>query len=165
MTSVVALYRGKERQCWRRRTQQVVLEWVGRHFVGVSRLRFHLFTPRFFLRGGARASLAGASYNRSKSVTSAHALLRAYLKDYFLGEDWVDVLLEDSIRFQVTGALSVGGVEREHGEMAWIEPDQIESNYPALHELLVDLHALPFELNLKQPGLRLSSPIRGERAV
>lgn len=54
-------------------------------------------------------------------------------------------------------------LEREHGEMAWIEADQLEYGYPALHELVANLHALAFELNLKEPGLRLSRPFQGEK--
>ena len=46
--------------------------------------------------------------------------------------------------------------------MAWIEPDQLEYGYPALHELVANMHALAFELNLKEPGLRLSRPFQGE---
>jgi len=70
--------------------------------------------------------------------------------------------VEDSLRFRETGKLHHLGVEREHGEMAWVEPDQLEYGYPALHELVVNLHALAFELNLKEPGLGLSRPFQGE---
>lgn len=87
------------------------------------------------------------------------------VKDSFLGDDWVSPLLEDSLRFKATGKLHPLDLEREHGEMAWIEPDQVEYGYPALHELVVNLHALAFELNLKEPGLRLSRPFQGEIAV
>ena len=74
------------------------------------------------------------------------------------------MLLEDSVRFQGTGKLGLREIDREHGEMAWVEPAQLEYGYPALHELVVNIHALAFELNLKDPRLRLSHPFRGEDA-
>ena len=74
----------------------------------------------------------------------------------------MSVLLEDSVRFQGTGKLGLRDVDPEHGEMAWVEPAQLEYGYPALHELVVNVHALAFELNLKDPRLRLSHPYRGE---
>lgn len=70
--------------------------------------------------------------------------------------------MEDSLRFKETGKLHPLSLEREHGETAWIEADQLEYGYPALHELVVNLHALAFELNLKDPRLRLSRPFQGE---
>lgn len=72
------------------------------------------------------------------------------------------MLLEDSVRFKDTGRVRPGGLGREHGEMAWVEPEELESGYPALHELVVNLHALAFELNYKEPRLRLARPFRGE---
>ena len=75
------------------------------------------------------------------------------------------MLLEDSVRFQGTGKLGLRGVDPEHGEMAWVEPAQLEYGYPALHELVVNVHALTFELNLKGPRLRLSHPFRGEGSL
>ncbi|CAM9785691.1 unnamed protein product, partial [Laminaria digitata] len=83
------------------------------------------------------------------------------VQDSFLGEEWVSVLLEDSVRFQGTGKLGLRGVDPEYGEMAWVEPAQLEFGYPALHELVVNVHALAFELNLKDPRLRLSHPFHG----
>lgn len=87
------------------------------------------------------------------------------MKDSFLGNEWVSVLLEDSVRFQGTGKLGLRGVDPEYGEMAWVEPAQLEYGYPALHELVVNVHALTFELNLKDPRLRLSHPFRGEGSL
>lgn len=77
------------------------------------------------------------------------------------------MLLEDCIRFAGTEKLSPGleggGGAGEHGEIAWVEPTaELESTYPGLHELVVNLHALPFELNSKAPGLRLARPCRGK---
>lgn len=83
-------------------------------------------------------------------------------KDSFLGHAWVDPLLEDSLRFKATGNLHPLDLERQHGEMAWVEADQLERGYPALQELVLNLHALAFELNLKEPGLRLARPFQGE---
>ena len=50
----------------------------------------------------------------------------------------------------------VGGTS---GEMLWVDAntERYEEEYPALHELLTQLHALPFELNKKA---RLSLSIR-----
>lgn len=84
-------------------------------------------------------------------------------KDSFLGEGWAPVLLEDSVRFQWHGKLGPVGIEPKHGEMAWVETGELESKYPALHELVTCLHALPFELNLKEPNLSLARPFRGKR--
>lgn len=100
----------------------------------------------------------------SRRLTSTPpALYSKSNKDSFLGDEWVTPLVEDSLRFRETGKLHHLGVEREHGEMAWVETDQLEYGYPALHELVVNLHALAFELNLKEPGLRLSRPFQGEK--
>ena len=84
-------------------------------------------------------------------------------KDSFLGEGWASVLLDDSLRFQEGGRLGPAGVEREHGEMAWVELEELQPRYPGLHELLTSLHALPFELNLREPRLGLALPFRGKR--
>lgn len=86
------------------------------------------------------------------------------LQDSFLGGEWVSPLLEDSARFATAGKLHHLGLEPEHGEMAWVEAAQLEYDYPALYELIVNLHALAFELNLKEPGLALSRPFQGKRA-
>ncbi|CAB1112658.1 unnamed protein product [Ectocarpus sp. CCAP 1310/34] len=86
---------------------------------------------------------------------------RFSVQDSFLGEEWVSPLLEDSARFQAAGKLHPLGLEPEHGEMAWVEPDNVEFGFPALHELVVNLHALAFELNLKDPELRLRRAFQG----
>lgn len=91
--------------------------------------------------------------------------MKRHAKDSFLGDEWIAPLLEDSLRFKATGELHPLGLEREHGEMAWIEADRLEYGYPALHELVVNLHALTFELNRKEPGLRLRQPFQGEAVV
>jgi hypothetical protein len=49
---------------------------------------------------------------------------------------------------------------------AWVEPGPaLEAEYPALHEVLSRLHALPFELNRKQGPLRLTQPQPGMTLV
>lgn len=55
-------------------------------------------------------------------------------------------------------------MRRCDGEMAWVEPGQLDP-YPALGELVANLHALAFELNRKEPTLRLGQPFRGELCV
>lgn len=82
-----------------------------------------------------------------------------------MGEGWVSVLLEDSIRFERTKKLNPWGGSFEQGEMAWLEADKMKSKFPALHELVVNLHALAFELNLKDPSLKLNRPFRGKFLV
>lgn len=74
-------------------------------------------------------------------------------------------LLEDSARFQAAGKLHPLGLEPEHGEMAWVEPNNLEFGFPALHELVVNLHALAFELNLKDPKLGLRRAFQGNQRV
>jgi tetratricopeptide (TPR) repeat protein len=55
--------------------------------------------------------------------------------------------------------MAVGGTA---GEMLWVDAntERYEEEYPALHELLTQLHALPFELN-KKARLSLSIPFPG----
>jgi hypothetical protein len=46
--------------------------------------------------------------------------------------------------------------------MAWIECDDIVESYPALGELVQQLHALPYEINAKSNcALRLLQPALG----
>lgn len=73
-------------------------------------------------------------------------------------------MLEDSVRFAATVGLKAETVRRCDGEMAWVEPGQLDP-YPALDELVANLHALTCELNLKEPTLRLGRPFRGELCV
>lgn len=111
---------------------------------------------RYVIRGACNKS------RKPSRLLSLRKKINFGTKDSFLGVEWVSVLLEDSVRFQGTGKLGLRGVDPEHGEMAWVEPTQLEYGYPALHELVVNVHALAFELNLKDPRLRLSHPFRGE---
>jgi hypothetical protein len=51
---------------------------------------------------------------------------------------------------------------RVDSRFAWIDPtDPVEDAYPALHEALSRLHALPFELNRKLPKAFLEQPLPG----
>lgn len=78
-------------------------------------------------------------------------------------EEWSSVLLQDCERFAADGKLTAGTGGIGQGEMAWVEPtSELEATLPALHELLVNLHAIPYELNSKASGLRLARPLRGE---
>lgn len=87
-------------------------------------------------------------------------------EDNFLCEDgWDPAFLNDCSRFGAeAGRLAVDAtMGATRGEMAWVEPDAaLESTFPALHELLLNLHALAYELNHKAPGLSLARPCRGK---
>jgi len=92
------------------------------------------------------------------------------VQDDFLGEEWPALLYEDAVRFMASGQMTpipVAEREREgvHGEIAFVEPSQLEESYPALAELIKNLHALPFELRSKVPSLNLMSPLPGSTAV
>lgn len=86
----------------------------------------------------------------------------------FLGSEWSSLVLDDVIRFvadekmvEMSNGSSVltcpyngtnSSSSERHGEMtgsrmAWIEEDAIAESYPALGELLQQLHALPYEIN------------------
>lgn len=78
--------------------------------------------------------------------------------DGFLGEEWPPLILADVRRFASSGRMARAA--ETDGMIAWIEVDQCTEEYPALAELLQQLHALPHELNRKG-GLRLSAASRG----
>lgn len=81
----------------------------------------------------------------------------------YLGEEWLNILQNDIVRFltkeQLTyvdeaGSAVVPSVEEgielqsRFQRMCWLENDEsIQERYPAIAELLDQLHALPFELN------------------
>ena len=93
----------------------------------------------------------------------------------FLGSEWSSLVLEDVKRFVADEKMA----EMSHGSsvltcpfneadsssseirppdvsvsrMAWIEEDAIAESYPALGELLQQLHALPYEINGAQQTL------------
>lgn len=55
-----------------------------------------------------------------------------------------------------------GGHSSPSPRMAWIESDDLTGSYPALAELIQQLHALPYEINAKSDcALRLLRPSRG----
>ena len=88
----------------------------------------------------------------------------------FLGTEWSTLVLEDVIRFaadeKMTGMSNETSIlncplgypndnhsrdSKSHdaniSRMAWIEEDTVSESYPALGELLQQLHALPYEIN------------------
>lgn len=86
----------------------------------------------------------------------------------FLGSEWSSLVLDDVIRFvadekmaEMSNGSSVLTVPCNYvdcsnseklpdasiSRMAWIEEDAIAESYPALGELLQQLHALPYEIN------------------
>lgn len=79
----------------------------------------------------------------------------------FLGADWIPVLQKDLLRFVRDEKMSlidrngvaVGDVKVEevaHQRIAWLEhDDDLKENYPALYELVDNLHGLAYELNAK----------------
>ncbi|CAM9957946.1 unnamed protein product, partial [Choristocarpus tenellus] len=90
--------------------------------------------------------------------------------DSFLGEGWAAIVLNDCLRLasgsRLTERLPAAGVSGccRGEEVAWVEPGELEEAYPAMFELVTNLHALPFELNCKA-GLRLSRPFRASTMV
>ncbi len=90
----------------------------------------------------------------------------------FMGEDWAQAIREDIVRYcqdermsaldRFGAAADACRVREMHGgvpvEIAWIEPDErLGSAYPALLELVKQLHTLPFELNGGAVALGLMS--------
>eukprot|EP00903_Cladosiphon_okamuranus_P005751 g5705.t1 len=145
---------------------QVLQEAFAREVIGVITAVQATERAQAVLDKGQLASPTSveASWDQLEGATVSDLSQRGKsfsVQDSFLGDEWVSPLLEDSLRFKATGKLHPLDLEREHGEMAWIEPDQLEHGYPVLHELVVNLHALAFELNLKEPGFRLSRPFQG----
>eukprot|EP01033_Poteriospumella_lacustris_P008591 gene8592-6183_t len=79
----------------------------------------------------------------------------------FLGDDWIPVLQKDLLRFVRDEKMSlidrngvaVGDVKVEevaHQRIAWLEhDDDLRDTYPALYELVDNLHGLAYELNAK----------------
>ncbi|CAM9351584.1 unnamed protein product [Scytosiphon promiscuus] len=145
---------------------QVLQEAFAREVIGVITAVQATARAQAVLDQGRLASprCEEASWDQLQDTTVTDLLRRGKgfsIQDSFLGDEWVSPLLEDSARFSTAGRLHPLGLEPEHGEMAWVEAGQLEYDYPALHELIVNLHALTFELNLKGPGLGLSRPFQG----
>ena len=80
----------------------------------------------------------------------------------FLGRDWSRLVREDILRFVSCEKMVVASERRlareqdqdqeeeEEATMAWIDPGPdgpLGEEYPALTELLLRLHLLPFEIN------------------
>eukprot|EP00752_Nemacystus_decipiens_P003930 g3598.t1 len=145
---------------------QVLQEAFAREVIGVITTVQASARAQAVLDKGRLASPTSeeASWDQLEQATVSDLSRRGKhfsVQDSFLGDEWVSPLLEDSLRFKATGKLHPLDLEHEHGEMAWIEADQLEYEYPALHALVENLHALASELNLKEPGLRLSQPFQG----
>ena len=101
-------------------------------------------------------------------------------QDDFLGDEWPELLVDDVRRLDQAGRLQsicpdvpssagegggkggTNGAARgaRAGRVAWLEQTQCSDEYPALCELLQQLHALPFELN-KKAGLELKAVCPG----
>jgi len=84
----------------------------------------------------------------------------------FMGEEWVPLLRSDIQRFVESEKMSAATPVCEHSaaRMAWVHPDEaLKERYPALAELLQQLHQLPFELNHRAPAapLELLEPAPG----
>ncbi|CBJ27890.1 conserved unknown protein [Ectocarpus siliculosus] len=145
---------------------QVLQEAFAREVIGVITMVQATARAQAVIEAGKVASpvCEEASWDQLHDTTVADLSRRGRrfsVQDSFLGEEWVSPLLEDSARFQAAGKLHPLGLEPEHGEMAWVEPDNLEFGFPALHELVVNLHALAFELNLKDPKLGLRRAFQG----
>ncbi len=109
------------------------------------------------------AAPADLSQLSEQSVRSLSGPDAAAVQSRFLGAEWSRLVREDVLRFVASEkmALSEGrlcaplGREAEGGEavgatMAWIDPGPdgpLGEEYPALSELLLRLHLLPYEIN------------------
>ncbi|KAG5182585.1 hypothetical protein JKP88DRAFT_318512 [Tribonema minus] len=82
--------------------------------------------------------------------------------DGYLGGEWPKLVAGDCRRMLAAGRLGAGGGAEA---MAWVEPAELAQAYPALHELVIALHALPFELNAKAPALALARALPGSTMV
>ena len=84
------------------------------------------------------------------------------MQQRFLGRDWSRLVREDILRFVSCEKMVVASERRlareqdqdqeeeEEATMAWIDPGPdgpLGEEYPALTELLLRLHLLPFEIN------------------
>lgn len=82
--------------------------------------------------------------------------------DEFLGDEWPPLLLNDVRRMAkktpllpaVTSAdVQLNGLAKAAtGRLRFIEPSDCADDFPALAELVNNLHALPFEMNRKRPA-------------
>ena len=99
------------------------------------------------------------------------------IQDEYLGPEWSELVRADIIRFAktermteqsfdgvtVAAAVARSGDDRDAAvssvpsRMAWIEPEAVATNYPALTEAIKCLHALPYELNGSELSFFLSS--------
>lgn len=88
--------------------------------------------------------------------------------DEFLGDEWVEILLNDVQRMANNGmlletvtsvdvqtlhkpSLAVGAAASPNGRMRFVELADCQREFPALAELMEKLHALPYEINRKRP--------------
>lgn len=83
--------------------------------------------------------------------------------DFLGGDDWSSVLEQDCSRLASDGKLRVGPGGAQEGEFVLLEPvAELEGKLPALYEVLLNLRALPYELNRKVPSMRLADPLPGK---
>lgn len=86
--------------------------------------------------------------------------------DEFLGDEWVEILLNDVQRMANNGLLletvtnvdaqmlhrpGTVGASSPNGRMRFVELEECQREFPALAELMEKLHALPYEINRKRP--------------
>lgn len=77
------------------------------------------------------------------------------VQENFLGNELAVLIRQDILRFSVSEKMtpitrdsSNLGIDKP--TMAWIDPgEKMQENYPALSELIEQLHLLPYELNRK----------------
>ncbi|CAN0416697.1 unnamed protein product [Discosporangium mesarthrocarpum] len=88
-----------------------------------------------------------------------------------MGEEWAVCIMSDCQRLAGTDRLTVkpATVARLAGrggggdDVAWVESEELEDEFPALAEVVTCLHGLPFEVNGKGiGGMKLSRSFRGE---
>eukprot|EP01038_Epipyxis_sp_PR26KG_P008694 gene8694-11747_t len=98
----------------------------------------------------------------------------------FMGNEWVELIRSDSIRFASNEKMSLinnmgdviltseemgGSKISAYSKMCWIEPTvELAELYPALNEVITQMHALPYEINNKWDGntkLKLFEPNKG----
>jgi hypothetical protein len=107
---------------------------------------------------------------------------RFAIVDGFLGDEWQELLREDMMEAIAAGALQPrdvanaskkdivqqSGNSKAEGTAStgytgchtcWFTLQQLETDYPALHELAQRLSFLPYELNQKCPQLELKRPL------
>ncbi|KAG2813092.1 hypothetical protein PC116_g13660 [Phytophthora cactorum] len=89
--------------------------------------------------------------------------------DEFMGEEWTQLLLNDVFRMAKNGLLmsTVPNVDGKYvlsrqnadnqteslpgAKLRFVEHQDCTAEYPAIAELIEKLHALPYEINMKQP--------------